>query len=53
MKQMPPKLEGTNATLHPLPTPVEQGLLVWKVTDYYYGELSIFLIALNYLNAQV
>lgn len=49
IRQMPSE-EITNATL--CPTSVEQWLLEWKVTDYY-GELSIFLIALNYLNAEV
>lgn len=52
MRQVSPEEELTNATLCPLPAPVEQGLLDWKVTDYY-GELSVFLIALNYLNAEV
>lgn len=34
------------------PTPMERWLLDWKVTDYY-GELSIFIIAINNLNAKV
>lgn len=50
VRQMPPEEEITNATL--CPTSVEQWLLEWKVIDDY-GKLSIFLIALNYLNAEV
>jgi len=49
---MPPGEEIINATLCPPPSPVELWLLDWNVTDYY-GELWIFLIALNYLNAEV
>lgn len=47
---MPPEEEITNATL--CLASMEQWFLEWKVTDYD-GELSIFLIALNYLNTEV
>lgn len=49
---MPPEEEIVNATLCHPPTAVDWWLLDRKVTVYY-GELAIFLIALNYLNAEV